>query len=750
MAIGFNDFRKPNPEIEWACSRMTVKDPAGSVEDPQIHRNIPPDAIRTQVSKVLASKEFVHADSLRRFLAYSVEKTIEGETSCLKESLLGTTLFGRGDTFDPRIDPIVRVQAGKLRTRLQRYYEEEGQADPLIIEFPKGGYVPAFHVRKDEVPAPPHATRRRTFPWVVVALCILAAVSTALVWQKWSPPVQPLTFTRLTFATDATSAFPSISREGRMVVFASDRGGRGSLELFAQVIGGEGPVQLTHSGTKNRQTDISPDGTRVVFMSDRDGGGLYVLSLLSHIETKIAGLGFNPRFSPDGSRIAFEGQHGRLYTVGAMGGPAQAVESSTSTATYPVWTPDGKHLLALVRNGEADFDWLVFPLENGPAFSSGANDVFRRQQLGNATYPPVPGDWLGDRLVFSAGQSESASLWELPLSPKTFRVSGAVRRLTSGPGAHTYPRLATLAAGRARIVFVNENIVTQISRFVPNADQETATLERLTQDSSLVPGASPQLSADGSKLAFCSTRLGHRDIWLKDLKTGTEIAVAANPWPEEGPLISPDGAHVAYISRQTTRAAIQLWDASGGTTRKLCDDCGRPIEWLPDSQRLLIASEAPARLQLWNTGSGESQILLRALKRPVSEAAVSPDGRWLAVAAPGTADGCPETFIAPLGESGQSCKDWAALPGQGTIWGLRWSSKGDLLYFFSNRDGTRCIWGQHISLPAHLPVGNPFPVQHFHRYQPIPRPDSGISIAGGRLAVWFQDSQSSIWMAETH
>jgi len=725
-----------------------LKEFGGNGESPPVRPGVASSAVHTYLEKILSSKEFVHSDSLRRFLSYTVEKTIVGDPGSLKESLLGTTLFGRGDAFDPRLDPIVRVQAGKLHTRLQHYYENDGRSDTLIIEFPKGGYVPVFHVRKDGAPA---VSQRKTLAWLLAALVVLA-VCTLLIWQKLSPSPAPPAFTRLTFATDATSAFPSISREGKLVVFASDRGGRGSLELFAQVIGGEGPVQLTHSATKNRQTDISPDGTRVVFESDRDGGGIYVLSLLSRVETKIAGLGFNPRFSPDGSRIAYEEQHGRLYTVGAMGGPPQAVESATSTATYPLWTPDGKHLLALVRNGEAEFDWLVFPLEGGHAFSTGAKEVFRRQQLGTPTYLPVPGDWLGDRVVFSAGQRESASLWELPLSPKTFRVSGSAQRLTSGPGAHTYPRLASLGAGRARIVFVNENIVTQISTFVPNADQDTAILDRLTQDSSLVPGASPQLSADGSKLAFCSTRLGNRDIWLKDLRTGAETAVAANPWPEEQPLISPNGSRVAYVSRQTGRgAAIQLWDAAGGTTRKLCDDCGRPIEWLPDSERLLIAAEAPARLQLWNALTGESQTLLPALKRPVMDAAVSPDGRWLAVGAPGAPDGCPATFIAPLGSaSGQSCKDWIALPATGSIWGLRWSQKGDVLYFFSSRDGTRCIWAQHVSLPDYHPDGEPFAVQHFHRYQPIPRPDSGISITGGRLAVWFQDSQSSIWMAEVH
>ena len=722
----------------------------GNVEGPPVRPEVPSSAVHAHLEKILASKEFVHSGSLRRFLSYTVEKTIDGDPGSLKESLLGTTLFGRGDAFDPRLDPIVRVQAGKLRTRLQRYYENDGRSDTLVIEFPKGGYVPVFHLRSDGVAAAP-VDRRKTLWWAVAALIALGAVCALLVWPKWFASPVPPVFTRLTFATDATSAFPSVSREGKLVVFASDRGGRGSLELFAQVIGGEGPVQLTHSGTKNRQTDISPDGTRVVFESDRDGGGLYVLSLLSRVETKIADLGFNPRFSPDGARIAYEGQHGKLYTVGAMGGPPQAADSATSAASYPLWTSDGKHLLALVRNGDAEFDWLVVPLEGGRAFSSGAKDVFLRQQLGNPAYPPAPGDWLGDRVVFSAGQKESASLWELTLSAKTFHVSGPAQRLTTGPGANTYPRVASLGSGRARIVFVNENIVSQISSFVPNPDQDTATLDRLTQDSSLVPGESPQLSADGSKLAFCSTRLGNRDIWLKDLKTGAETPVAANPWPEEQPLISPDGARVAYVSRPSRGSAIQLWDAGSGTTRKLCDNCGRPLEWLPDSQRLLIAADSPARLQVWNTLTGESQILLPALKRSVTDAAVSPDGRALAVTAPGPADGCPQTFIAPLGgAAGEGCKDWIALAGLGSIWGLRWSQRGDLLYFFSTRDGTRCIWGQHVSLPDYHPAGKLFPVQHFHRYQPIPRPDSGISITGGRLAVWFQDSQSSIWMAEVH
>jgi len=712
-------------------------------------------AVREHLERILVSKEFVHADSLRRFLSYTVEKAICGDVGSLKESLLGPELFGRGDSFDPRIDPIVRVQAGKLRTRLERYYASDGRSDSVIIDFPKGGYVPVFHPRAETL-APverPTAGRRRKLGWIAAAGLILVLTGLALTWRKWQGASAPPTYRQLTFATASTAAFPAISREGKLVVFASDRGERGHMNLFIQAVGGEGPVRLTQSRSKDRQPDISPDGTRIVFQSDRDGGGIYMLSLLSRMEIKLADKGYNPRFSPDGSQIAYEGARDKLYTVAAMGGLSQPVASSTSDATFPIWAHDGKHLLALVRKSDTDFDWWVYPPDGGRAFSTGAREVFRRQQLGSAAHPPIPGDWLGDRVVFSAAQKDSVSLWELAVSQQTFQVSGPARQITSGPGKHTYPRVAPEAAGHPRIVFVNENIVTQISSFALNPEhaEENPVLAHVTEDSSLIPGSAPQLSTDGSKLAYCSTRLGNRDVWLKDMSSGAETPVAANPWPEENPVISRDGSRIAYMSRPNGGEAIQIWESSGGATRKLCDACGPPIEWMPDGKHILVAGDAPRRMQLWDVHTGENHNLLPALKHPVESADVSPDGRWIAVIAPGTPDGCPSAFIASLDTAArQNCGDWISLDGLGSIWGVRWSQAGDLLYFFSLRDGNRCIWAERVPAPDHLPAGKPTEVQHFHRYQPGPWSGSGISIAAGRLAVWFQDAQSSIWMAELH
>lgn len=99
---------------------------------------------RAALDRVLAAPEFVNATRLSRFLRFAVEKTLAGGGSELKEYLLGVEVFDRGQDFDPRMDPIVRVEAGRLRGKLQEYYEGGGLSDPVRIVFRKGSYAPTF------------------------------------------------------------------------------------------------------------------------------------------------------------------------------------------------------------------------------------------------------------------------------------------------------------------------------------------------------------------------------------------------------------------------------------------------------------------------------------------------------------------------------------------------------------------------------------------------------------------------------
>ena len=113
---------------------------------------LPDKAVRQQLNRILASKTFSQVERLKRFVSFIVGETVGGRGGDLKEYVIGVQVFGKEPSFDPRTDPIVRVQARRLRTRLARYYRDEGNSDELIVDLPKGGYAPVFRTR-DETPA---------------------------------------------------------------------------------------------------------------------------------------------------------------------------------------------------------------------------------------------------------------------------------------------------------------------------------------------------------------------------------------------------------------------------------------------------------------------------------------------------------------------------------------------------------------------------------------------------------------------
>lgn len=122
-----------------------------SVSQPQNHT----EAVRLAVAKVISSAIFADSQRMARFLRFAVEETLQGNGARLKEIVIGAEVFDRGAAYDPRLDPIVRVEARRLRSKLRAYYEGEGSEDSLIIEFPKGTYQPIFKTRAQTPAAPP-------------------------------------------------------------------------------------------------------------------------------------------------------------------------------------------------------------------------------------------------------------------------------------------------------------------------------------------------------------------------------------------------------------------------------------------------------------------------------------------------------------------------------------------------------------------------------------------------------------------
>jgi TolB-like protein/Flp pilus assembly protein TadD len=130
------------------------------------------EEVRSQVARILASGAFSNAGRMSRFLSFSVEETLGGRGASLKEYSLGVAVFDRPVDFDPRTEPIVRVEARRLRAKLDTYYRTEGAADDLIVELPKGGYRLEFRHRGDAPaaePAKPEAIRLAVLPFTSLA-----------------------------------------------------------------------------------------------------------------------------------------------------------------------------------------------------------------------------------------------------------------------------------------------------------------------------------------------------------------------------------------------------------------------------------------------------------------------------------------------------------------------------------------------------------------------------------------------------
>ncbi|WP_431282920.1 tetratricopeptide repeat protein [Humitalea sp. 24SJ18S-53] len=122
-----------------------------------------PGVIQDALRRVLESRGFDASERNRQFLAYAVEETLEGRGDRIKAYSIATSVFGRDAGFDPQLDSIVRIEAGRLRRSLERYYLTTGAEDPIRITIPRGSYVPVFHVvgsvAEEPAPSPPPARK---------------------------------------------------------------------------------------------------------------------------------------------------------------------------------------------------------------------------------------------------------------------------------------------------------------------------------------------------------------------------------------------------------------------------------------------------------------------------------------------------------------------------------------------------------------------------------------------------------------
>ena len=615
------------------------------------------------------------------------------------------------------------------------------------------------------------APHRRVWPAIAIVSLALGALLTLLLalnvgelrdrWLHGAATSQiPWKVTRLT-ADPGLSDFAALSPDGKLVAYASDRSLDGEPDLYIKQVAGGQPIRLTTDGMGNTMPDFSPDGSKIVFRSDREGGGIFEIPAFGGDARLLAHDGWNPKFSPDGSHVAYwVGDAGvaaaipgtgTVWVVPAAGGSPQQVGTNFTAARYPNWSPDGKHLLIVGYTSakaydEFGIDWWLVPAHGGKALRTGAHQAFVHgglRGLEPSATPdfPIPACWSAstNMILFSGISGSPYNLWGLGIPPRTERTDGTLKRLTTGVGDDIHASCAP--SGEFAFTNVQHRTDVWTIPYDLNRGEAKGALERITQGPALRGYAS--LSNNGRYVAFSSNQSGQANIWIRDLVTGKETSVASSSFLELYPVVNASGSRVAFSVFEKDKRVVYA-SAPGGAPEKLCEGCLRATDWSRDEHKVLVFCGNPYQINVLDLTSHQQAPLLKHPNYSLLYGRYSPDNHWVSFTVR-TEPNRGHISIAPVdGPKPVPESAWITIaPSEAQDW-ANWSPDGKTLYFTSSRDGHRCFWGQRLDRTTHRPLGGPFPVQHLHGR--LSYHSEGWSAGGGRIGSILDETAGNIWM----
>lgn len=540
-----------------------------------------------------------------------------------------------------------------------------------------------------------------------------------------TPP--PHALTQLTWDSGVTDE-PAISPDGKLLAYVSDRASAENFDIFVQQIPAGQPLRLTHDPADDLEPSFSPDGSKIVFASSRrDSPGTYVIPTLGGEERLLAkGDNRAPRFSPDGKWISYLNLKDRaaIQLLSMTGESARRLETHLSFVLPPVWLDEGRLLFRTLD--ESGGDWYVIGLDGDPPVPTGASAILPRYSLGHL---PLPWSAQGYRVLFGAEVGDSRNLWQISISPETWKVEGAPERVTSGTTEDANPSVTP----QGRLVYASRTADSEIG-ILPldaNGAQVLGEMTRVEFTGAEVHG--PSISADGRTLAFSSRRAGSWDVFVKDLETGRETALTETPGDEQHPLIFAD-RNVAYSARENDRWHIFVVSVGGGQPESVCDDCGDLRGLSPDGKQIFYGTGTG--LGVVNVETHEKREWLERVVR----VSFTPDGAWVAV---GFGGGGIRVARANA-ETPPREEDFVAdLPGDFPLW----SPDGNTLYFEDEPDGVTTVMAQHLDPTTKKPNGPALPIYDF-RLKRLDAADGHLALTGDKMVMDWQERKSNIWMTE--
>jgi Tol biopolymer transport system component len=589
-------------------------------------------AVRAQLETLLASELFSRSPRLSRFLRFIVEETLQGRTATLKEQVLGHEVYGKTAEFDGATNPIVRVDARRLRDKLREYYAQQRQ-DAVVISLPKGGYVPAFEFRTGATPAPTmrfpgrlpletgcRAVSRNLWAW---GTALIVGIVSTTVWlslrnqPEGSDAAMPLT------TLPGAEIQPALSPDGNLVAFSwSGSDQPGQLDIYFKAVDAEAVRRLTDNPAAEFSPAWSPNGQEIAFV--RADEGVFIVSQLGGPERKVSPSGSLVGWTPDGKSVLIRDQEGRepfgLYQVALD--TLQRRRLTHPTVGIGDWrfdvSPDGSTLAFIRYERPAVGDLYVMPMRGGePRRLTDWNAILR----GLAWTPD------GRDLVYSAMDR----LWRISASSSGPAHGSALRNITE---AAESPSISRPLPGRpGRLAFqrtfrdVSLRLIDlDLPRLGDSPLQATPLADSTRMDS---PGP---FSPDATAVAFKSFRGGWSpELWVcgrdgRDLRQithlkGAELVVGS--W-------SPDGKRIAFDASVGGNSDIYSIDPAGGQPVRLTSDPVIDVLpwWSRDGRWIYYTSFRSGTLQIWRMPAGGG-VATQITHNGGFEAQESQDGQYL-------------------------------------------------------------------------------------------------------------------------
>lgn len=661
---------------------------------------VPSELARQQLQRILASRAFFSSERHRHFLQFTVETALNGEADPPKEYHLGVEVFSRPDDFDPRIDTVVRVEAHRLRARLKKYYETEGQSDDLIVEFPAGGYVPSFRRNGGTHPAlPAEATespvgpsnflsRHRRIAASVVAVGLVSLVALLFVNRRQAPKVTPeIRFSLLTGLTGDQRLAPlnhypiiAISADGRAVAYAVKEGSGQRLHLRRLDEFAGRPLAGTEGAS---QPFFSPDGKWVGFFAQ---GSLKKVALAGGTPLIICkGVGHGATWNADGTIVIGGNPYAGLKVVSASGGEARSLTKIDRAAgevahLWPKFLPDGEHILFTA--------WLGGGFNQTPIVLYSIKTGQRRQvALGSApVYAP------SGHLLYARDSTLLSARFDLHQT-----AAGAEIPILTGVSWAGLCGVSHYAVSRdGSLVFIAAS--PDEGRLLYRSDTRGKVQAIFHERREYYH---PRLSPDGKRLAVSVLSEGRYDIWIIDLTAGAARRLTVGPHRNVFATWSPDGQWLAFASDSDGPYSVyrQRADGSAAAERLTVAKLPQvPLSWAPDGSGLIYGEidEKTGSDLVWLPLDGTRKARPFQMTESEEEAAqFSPDGQWVAYVS--NQSGRREVYVCHFANPKVS---WQVSNEGG--WAPVWNPKGHEI-IYKQRDGLRSVRGSLKGIPHFEP-----------------------------------------------